>query len=544
MFIKIIQLFISLIIIIFVHEIGHFIIAKILKFKVKRFFIFLDIYFSIFKKKIGNTIYGIGWLPLGGYVKIKEMNFENKEYFKKLLLSIGGIFNNFLLSFILYFIFYKKYYYYDNFVKYNNGNYNNSNGIEIIESNKYKYTNFYPLIFKKKIKNGDIFCKIYNKKINYLKEIPIKFLLGKKILIKRKNKFYNIFLSKKYNNIIKNFLIKNFFYNRKKIKYIIPKKNYYSEKLKIKKGDIILKIKYYNKNKIIIFYDDLLSFFKKINKKKLKNNNYINNINIKNKNKKNFIIIFNKNNKNNIKKINNINFLKLKNSFFLKIESFNIKKKKISTLDSLYLSFLKIKYLIFNNFFLIKNYFLHFLYIIKIFFIKNYNFNDIKIHIKNNIKNSIKNNINNKKYNYKIININKINNIFFKKNIIKNVKKYKRNRIFNFNNLSKLNIYSKIIINKKNNKYILYILKFFEKTFNLKKILKITAKLSINIGCFNLIPIPSFDGFYILLFLIELIINRNISKEIIYKILTISFLLLITLSFLSFFKNFYFILFN
>ena len=67
------QLVLSLSILVILHELGHFIPAKLFKTKVEKFFLFFDIKFALFKKKIGETVYGIGWLPLGGYVKIAGM---------------------------------------------------------------------------------------------------------------------------------------------------------------------------------------------------------------------------------------------------------------------------------------------------------------------------------------------------------------------------------------------------------------------------------------------------------------------------------------
>ena len=68
-FIKTVQFFLSLSLIIVLHELGHYLPAKYFKIKVEKFYLFFDVKFSLFKKKIGETVYGIGWLPLGGYVK-------------------------------------------------------------------------------------------------------------------------------------------------------------------------------------------------------------------------------------------------------------------------------------------------------------------------------------------------------------------------------------------------------------------------------------------------------------------------------------------
>ena len=77
--IKAAQLILSLSILVVLHELGHFIPAKLFKTRVEKFFLFFDVKFSLFKKKIGETVYGIGWLPLGGYVKIAGMIDESMD---------------------------------------------------------------------------------------------------------------------------------------------------------------------------------------------------------------------------------------------------------------------------------------------------------------------------------------------------------------------------------------------------------------------------------------------------------------------------------
>ena len=71
--IMIAQFFLSLSLLIVLHEFGHFITAKWFKTRVEKFYLFFDPWFSLFKFKKGDTEYGIGWLPLGGYVKISGM---------------------------------------------------------------------------------------------------------------------------------------------------------------------------------------------------------------------------------------------------------------------------------------------------------------------------------------------------------------------------------------------------------------------------------------------------------------------------------------
>jgi len=67
------QLLLSLSILVILHEFGHYITAKWFKCRVEKFYLFFDPWFSLFKKKVGDTEYGVGWLPLGGYVKISGM---------------------------------------------------------------------------------------------------------------------------------------------------------------------------------------------------------------------------------------------------------------------------------------------------------------------------------------------------------------------------------------------------------------------------------------------------------------------------------------
>ena len=77
--IKLSQFLLSLSLLIILHELGHFIPAKIFKTRVEKFYLFFNPYFSVFKKKIGDTEWGIGWLPLGGFVKIAGMVDESMD---------------------------------------------------------------------------------------------------------------------------------------------------------------------------------------------------------------------------------------------------------------------------------------------------------------------------------------------------------------------------------------------------------------------------------------------------------------------------------
>jgi len=117
--IKISQFLLSLSLLIVLHELGHFIPAKLFKTRVEKFYLFFDIKYSLFKKKIGDTIYGIGWLPLGGYVKISGMidesmdkeqmaqppqpwEFRTKPTWQRLIIMLGGVTVNFILAYFIY----------------------------------------------------------------------------------------------------------------------------------------------------------------------------------------------------------------------------------------------------------------------------------------------------------------------------------------------------------------------------------------------------------------------------------------------------------
>ncbi|MBR4962878.1 MAG: site-2 protease family protein, partial [Muribaculaceae bacterium] len=120
-FIKALQLIMSLSLLVIVHEFGHFIFARLFKVRVEKFYLFFNPWFSLFKfkPKKSETEYGIGWLPLGGYVKIAGMidesmdkeqmqqpeqpwEFRSKPAWQRLLIMIGGVMFNFILALLIY----------------------------------------------------------------------------------------------------------------------------------------------------------------------------------------------------------------------------------------------------------------------------------------------------------------------------------------------------------------------------------------------------------------------------------------------------------
>ncbi len=116
---KVAQLLLSLSILVLLHEFGHYITARWFKCRVDKFYLFFDPGFSLVKKKIGDTEYGIGWLPLGGYCKIAGMvdesmdkdqikqppqpwEFRSKPGWQRLIILLGGVTVNVLLAFLIY----------------------------------------------------------------------------------------------------------------------------------------------------------------------------------------------------------------------------------------------------------------------------------------------------------------------------------------------------------------------------------------------------------------------------------------------------------
>jgi regulator of sigma E protease len=117
--IQILQLLLSLSILIIIHELGHFMFARIFKTRVEKLYLFFDPWFALFKFKRGETEYGLGWLPLGGYAKISGMidesldteqlkqppqpwEFRSKKSWERLLIMTGGVLFNLILAMLIY----------------------------------------------------------------------------------------------------------------------------------------------------------------------------------------------------------------------------------------------------------------------------------------------------------------------------------------------------------------------------------------------------------------------------------------------------------
>ncbi|MBP1222026.1 RIP metalloprotease RseP [Flavobacterium sp. 1355] len=185
--IKLSQFLLSLSLLIILHELGHFIPAKLFKTRVEKFYLFFDVKFSLFKKQIGETVYGIGWLPLGGYVKISGMidesmdkeqmalppqpwEFRSKPAWQRLIIMLGGVTVNFILAFIIYIGM--AFVYGDTYV----ANADLKDGIWV--------TN--PAIEKIGILTGDKVISIDGQKIeNFDDDTNMKVIMAKEVLIER-----------------------------------------------------------------------------------------------------------------------------------------------------------------------------------------------------------------------------------------------------------------------------------------------------------------------------------------------------------------------
>jgi len=185
--IKLSQFLLSLSLLIILHELGHFIPAKLFKTRVEKFYLFFDVKYSLFKKKIGETEYGIGWLPLGGYVKISGMidesmdkdqmalppqpwEFRTKPAWQRLIIMLGGVTVNFILAFIIYIGM--AFAYGDTYI----ANSDLKDGVAIEN----------PAMIKAGFKTGDKIISIDGKKVeNFDSDMNMNVIMAKHVLVER-----------------------------------------------------------------------------------------------------------------------------------------------------------------------------------------------------------------------------------------------------------------------------------------------------------------------------------------------------------------------
>lgn len=186
--IQLFQFILSISILVVLHELGHFIPAKLFKTKVEKFYLFFDPWFSIAKKKIGDTEYGIGWLPFGGYVKIAGMvdesmdteqlkqpaqpwEFRSKPAWQRLIIMMGGVTVNFFLAWFIYssLNYFKGETFHDN-AKF-------ENGISVSSAGQ-----------KMGLQNGDKILKIDGKPAERMETSTINMLFANQVTVLRDGK--------------------------------------------------------------------------------------------------------------------------------------------------------------------------------------------------------------------------------------------------------------------------------------------------------------------------------------------------------------------
>jgi len=195
--IKLSQFLLSLSLLIILHELGHFIPAKLFKTRIEKFYLFFNIKFSLVKKKIGETVYGIGWFPLGGYVKIAGMidesmdteqlkqepqpwEFRSKPAWQRLIIMLGGVTVNFILAFVIYIGV--VWFYGDLNIK----NVNVKDGIWV--------TN--PILEQAGLQNGDKIISVDQKEIESFFDLPEKLMLCNEVVVERNGEKTKIELPK------------------------------------------------------------------------------------------------------------------------------------------------------------------------------------------------------------------------------------------------------------------------------------------------------------------------------------------------------------
>jgi regulator of sigma E protease len=186
--IKLFQFILSISILVILHELGHFLPAKWFKTKVEKFYLFFDPWFSIAKKKIGETEYGIGWLPFGGYVKIAGMvdesmdteqlkqpaqpwEFRAKPAWQRLIIMLGGVTVNFFLAWLIY------------------GCLSFFNGETTFDTTKVETPMHYTNVAKAMgFKDGDKILKVDGKTQNNLDKLSLDILLSDQVTVLRDGK--------------------------------------------------------------------------------------------------------------------------------------------------------------------------------------------------------------------------------------------------------------------------------------------------------------------------------------------------------------------
>ncbi len=244
-FIKIVQLVLSLSILVLFHEFGHFIAAKAFKARVEKFYLFFNPWFSLLKTKKGETEYGIGWLPLGGYVKISGMidesmdkeqmklppqpyEFRSKPAWQRLIIMIGGVVVNIILAVAIYITMLSVW---------------GEEYLPTTEGNKYGIA-CDSLALEMGLQDGDKILSVDGQEVEKFTAIPIEILLNeaKTIQVERNNKLENIEIPKGSLEKLASLKKAQFIYVRTPFEISKFEKNSMAEKAGFKINDRIIGI--------------------------------------------------------------------------------------------------------------------------------------------------------------------------------------------------------------------------------------------------------------------------------------------------------------
>ena len=252
--IQVAQILFILSVLVILHEFGHYITAKMFKVRVEKFYLFMDAGFSLFKKKIGETEWGIGWLPLGGYVKLSGMidesldteqmsgeaqpwEFRSKPAWQRLIIMLGGIIVNIILAWFIFTILYATV------------------GQKYIATEKIQENGlaFGEVGQKAGFRNGDKILSVDGKYQPRFNRMTLDVLLGDKVEVERNGAKVDVILTDEMKGEIISKEGKEFVgprFSNTVIDSVVPKS--FAEQAGLKKGD---KIKAIN-GKAFVFYDE------------------------------------------------------------------------------------------------------------------------------------------------------------------------------------------------------------------------------------------------------------------------------------------------
>jgi regulator of sigma E protease len=257
--IQIAQILFILSVLVILHEFGHFLPARLFKVRVEKFYLFMDVGFSVFKKKIKDTEWGLGWLPIGGYVKLSGMidesmdakqmelpaqpwEFRSKPAWQRLIIMLGGVTVNIILAWFIFTILFATI------------------GQKYIATEKAQENG---LMFSKiglaaGFQNGDKIISVDGKEQEKFNRLIIDVLLGSEVQVLRNGKLETIVITNESKAAILGEPRMGFMQHRlqgARIDSIIPKSE--AQKIGLQKGDAIVKIN----DKEIRFFDELSTSF-------------------------------------------------------------------------------------------------------------------------------------------------------------------------------------------------------------------------------------------------------------------------------------------